>query len=134
MTAIIDIEGIGEKYAAKLKAAGVATVEALLDQGASPKGREEIGKKTGIDHALILRWVNHADLFRIDGVAEQYADLLERAGVDTITELAQRKAEHLVQKITAVNQEKKLVRKLPTQEQIENWIEQAKKLKRVVTY
>jgi predicted flap endonuclease-1-like 5' DNA nuclease len=83
---------------------------------------------------LILEWVNHVDLFRIKGVGEEYSDLLEEAGVDTVPELAQRNPEHLHQKLVAVNQEKKLVRQLPTQAQVSNWIEQAKRLPRVIAY
>ena len=83
---------------------------------------------------LVLEWVNHVDLHRIKGVAGQYSDLLEASGVDTVPELAQRNAAHLFEKIQAVNAEKKLVRRLPTQKQVSNWIEQAKDLPRVVTY
>jgi predicted flap endonuclease-1-like 5' DNA nuclease len=133
-TSILDIEGVGPAFAAKLKEAGIGTVEALLAQGASPKGREEIVAKTGIDHAKILKWVNHADLFRIKGVASEYSDLLEAAGVDSPVELAHRKAEHLTAKMVAINAEKKLVRKLPVEKQVANWIEQAKKMPKVVTH
>jgi len=93
-----------------------------------------IAEKTGISGTLILRWVNHVDLFRIKGVGEEYSDLLEEAGVDTVPELAQRNPENLYQKLVAVNQAKKLVRRLPTQAQVSDWIEQAKRLPRVVTY
>ena len=134
MTAIIAIEGIGEKYAAVLKGIGIATVEALLMAGATPKGRQEIAEKTGLSDKLVLEWTNRADLFRIKGVAEEYSDLLEASGVDTVVELAQRNAEHLFQKIVATNEEKKKVRKLPTQGQVADWIEQAKALPRVMTY
>jgi len=134
MTKLTGIEGIGKVYAQKLEEAGIATTEALLKQGASPKGRKEIAEKTGISGKLILEWVNHADLFRIKGIGEEYADLLEAAGVDTVPELAQRNPENLYQKLAAVNQEKELVRKLPGQAQVSAWIEQAKGLPRVVTY
>jgi len=83
---------------------------------------------------LILEWVNQADLFRLKGVGEEYSDLLESAGVDTVVELAHQEAENLYEKLVAVNQEKKLVRKLPTLEQVKSWVEQAKKLPRVVTF
>src|SRR5512136_2340574 len=134
MTKLINIEGIGEAYEKKLNAAGVFSIEELLEKGAAPKGRKELAAKTGIGDALILKWVNHADLFRIKGIGSEYADLLEAAGVDTVPELAQRKAENLTSKLVAVNEEKKLVRKLPVQSQVEAWIEEAKKLPRVVTY
>ena len=134
MQNVIDIEGIGPVYADKLKAAGVTTTEDLLKLGATPKGRQELAKKTGISDSLILRWVNHADLFRIKGVSSQYAELLEAAGVDTVPELAQRNAANLCQKMEEVNSGKKLVRKPPAVSQIEKWIDEAKKLPRQVNY
>lgn len=134
MTKLVQIEGIGEAYAEKLQGAGVATTEALLKQGATPKGRQEIAEKSGVGDKLILKWVNRADLFRIKGIGEEYADLLEVAGVDTIPDLARRNPENLYQKMIEINQEKKLVRKLPSQPQVSDWIEQAKSLPRVVTY
>ena len=134
MASIVEIEGIGEAIAAKLKEAGVGTVEALLEKGASPKGREELAAKTGIDHAKILKWVNHADLFRLKGVASEYAELLEAAGVDSPSELGHRVPANLVEKMTTLNTTKKLVRKLPTLSQVTGWIEQAKALPKIVTH
>jgi predicted flap endonuclease-1-like 5' DNA nuclease len=134
MTKLIAIEGIGQVYGEKLQAAGLSTVEALLEQGATPKGRQALAEKTGISGHLILEWVNRADLFRIKGVGEEYSDLLEAAGVDTVPELAQRKAENLHAKFVEVNAAKKLVRRLPTQAQVAEWIEQAKQLPRAITY
>lgn len=134
MARLTEVEGIGAVYAKQLQEAGVGTTQALLNKGASPKGRQELADKTGISPKLILEWVNHVDLFRIRGVAEEYADLLEEAGVDTVPELAQRKAENLYQKLAEVNQAKKLVRKLPAQSQVSDWIQQAKNLPRVITY
>ena len=134
MAKIIDIEGIGEVYAGKLAEAGLATTQALLEAGATPKGRKEIGEKTGISDKLILEWVNHVDLYRIKGVGQEYSDLLEEAGVDTIPELAQRNPENLYAKLREVNAEKELVRRLPAQSQVGDWVEQAKGLPRVITY
>jgi predicted flap endonuclease-1-like 5' DNA nuclease len=134
MTKLIDVEGIGPVYAAKLQGAGIGSAEALLEKGAAPKGRKEIAEKSGISDALILEWVNHVDLYRIRGVGSEYADLLEEAGVDTVPELAQRKPDHLLEKMTAVNAQKKLVRRLPVLPQVQSWVEQAKKLERKVTY
>lgn len=134
MTKIIDVEGIGKVYAQKLKGAGLSTVASLLKKGASPQGRKEIEEKTGISHKLILEWVNLADLFRIKGIGEEYSDLLEEAGVDTVVELSQRNAENLHQKLVEINLQKKLVRQIPGLSQVTKWVEQAKKLPRVVTY
>jgi len=134
MANLLDIEGIGPVYAEKLQKVGVKSVEALLKLGATPKEREELAEKAGIDKKLILEWVNRADLFRIKGIAEEYSDLLEAAGVDTVVELATRNAENLLAKILEVNKIKKLVRRVPTLSQIEKWIEQAKQLPRAIHY
>jgi len=134
MAKIIDVEGIGPKYAEKLIKAGVSTTGVLLKAGATPRGRKELAEKAGIGETLILEWVNHVDLYRIKGVGSEYSDLLEAADVDTIPELAQRKASNLTEKMAAVNLEKKFVRKLPVEKQVADWIEQAKKLPRVITY
>jgi len=134
MTKIDDIEGIGSTYAAKLESAGVKSVEALLTTGSTPKGRKDLSGKSGIDETLILKWVNRADLARIKGVGSECADLLEAAGVDTVVELGNRKAQNLVDKMTEVNETKHLVRKLPSLSQVEDWVKQAKELPRAVTY
>ncbi|WP_297445602.1 DUF4332 domain-containing protein [Desulfurobacterium sp.] len=131
---ITEIEGIGNAYAEKLAEIGIATVEDLLEKGATAKGREEISEKTGISKKTILNWVNRADLMRIKGVGEEYADLLEAAGVDSVPELARRNPENLYRKLKEVNEQKKLVRQIPGIKQIENWIEQAKELPKKVTH
>jgi predicted flap endonuclease-1-like 5' DNA nuclease len=134
MPAIIDVEGIGPKYAEKLKGAGIKTTDKLLKVGASPKGRKELGEKTGIGHELILDWVNHVDLFRIKGVGSEYADLLEKAGVDTVVELAKRVPQNLVDAMAEVNKKHKVVRRLPVLKEVVKWVDQAKKLPRAVEY
>ena len=134
MANLLRVEGIGEVYTQKLSDAGIKTTNALLKQGATSKGRKEIAENTGISETLILEWVNHVDLFRIKGVFEEYADLLEEAGVDTVKELAQRNPENLYKKLVEVNEQKKLVRQLPGKSQVENWVTQAKQLDRAVFY
>ena len=134
MASILDIEGVGEAQAAKLRATGIGTTEALLEKGATAKGREEIAASTSISGKLILKWVNHADLFRITGVAGEYAELLEAAGVDTLPELAQRNAANLTKMLAEKNETRKLVRRVPTESQVTGWIAEAKTLPRQVTY
>jgi predicted flap endonuclease-1-like 5' DNA nuclease len=134
MANVIAVEGIGPVYAQKLKEAGIGSTDALLAAGATPEGRKDIAAKTGIGDSLILRWVNHVDLFRIKGVGEEYSDLLEVAGVDTVVELAQRQPANLYPKLVEVNQAEKRVRKLPTQAQVKDWVKQAKKLPRKISY
>lgn len=134
MPSIIDIEGVGPVFAKKLKEAGIATTDALLVAGATPKGRKELAAKAGIDETKILEWVNRADLYRIKGVGSEYSDLLEAAGVDTVVELAKRVPANLFAKMVEVNTAKKLVRKMPIEPQVKDWIEQAKALPRKVSY
>jgi predicted flap endonuclease-1-like 5' DNA nuclease len=134
MTKLTEVEGIGAVYAQKLKELGIDTTEELLEKGATPKGRDGIAEQSGISKKLVLKWINRADLFRIKGVGEEYADLLEIAGVDTVPELAQRNPENLYQKLLEVNQEKDLVRRAPSQDQVSAWVEEAKNLPRVITY
>lgn len=129
-----DIEGIGPSYAAKLEAAGVATPKQLLEVAGSRTGRKQLAEKSGISGETLLRFVNRADLTRVKGVGTQYSDLLEAAGVDTTRELARRNPEHLLEQLTKVNAEKKLVRQLPTQAQVEGWVESAKSLPPAVDY
>ncbi|HKI17160.1 MAG TPA: DUF4332 domain-containing protein [Isosphaeraceae bacterium] len=134
MSDVIEVEGIGAAYAQKLKQAGIATTDAMLKAGATPAGRQKIAEKTGISGKRILRWINHVDLFRVNGIQKQYAELLEAAGVDTIPELAQRDPSHLHPRLAEVNKKKNLVNKLPGQDQVADWVSQAKKLPRVITY
>jgi predicted flap endonuclease-1-like 5' DNA nuclease len=134
MAKILDVEGIGPVFAQKLMDAGIKTTGKLLAKGATAKGRAEIEEKTGISHSQVLEWVNHVDLYRIKGVGQEYSDLLEEAGVDTVPELAQRNAENLHAKLVEVNEMKKLVRQLPSQRQVADWVAQAKMLPRVIQY
>ncbi len=131
---IIDIEGIGEVYAPKLQAEGIETVEQLLDRCAAPAGRKELAEKTGIAEKLILKWTNHADLFRINGIAPQFAELLEAAGVDTVKELRHRVAANLAAKVAEVNEEKHLCGRVPVESEIQRMIDQAKELEPRMTY
>ena len=131
---IESIEGIGPKYGAALRSAGVRTVDNLLEAGASKKARGDLAEKTGISEIRVLKCVNMADLFRINGVASQYAELLECAGVDTVKELKMRNAENLASKMSEVNEDKNLVRRTPSVTVVQDWISQAGKLPPKVTY
>lgn len=131
---IAAIEGIGSVYAAKLREQGVKTTEALLKVGADPAGRRQLAQATGLDEDNILGWVNRADLMRVKGVGEEYSDLLEMSGVDTVKELRRRNPENLHKTMTTVNQEKRLVRRPPSLSEVERWVDEAKSLPPVVTY
>jgi len=128
------IEGIGPQYATKLEEQGVRTTDSLLNYASHRKGREQLASSTGIPEKKILEWVNRADLMRIKGIGEEYSDLLEVAGVDTVKELANRNPENLHRSLLETNAAKKLVRHYPSLSQVQNWVNQAKNLPAVVTY
>jgi len=134
MSKLSDIEGIGAVFSDKLEAAGINSIEALLENCCEKSGRQTLAEKTGVSEKMILDWVNRADLARVKGVSTQYADLLEAAGVDTVPELAQRNAENLHKAMAEVNEAKHLVRQLPSVAQIQDWVDQAKTLPRVITH
>ncbi len=131
---IESIEGIGPSNGAALRDAGIATVEELLKLCCDKNGRAAVSAKTKISEARILKWVNHADLFRIDGVAGQYAELLEAAGVDTVKELRNRNADNLAAKMAEVNKARNLVRRTPSVKSVAEWVRQAKMLSPKVTH
>ena len=131
---IVEIEGVGEVYAEKLTAAGINKVSELLEKCADPKGRKELAEATGIAEKNILRWTNHADLFRINGVGPQFAELLEAAGVDTVKEFRHRVAENLQPKLEEVNAARRICGRVPVVAEIQKMIDQAKELEPKVTY
>lgn len=131
---IEELEGIGAAYGEKLRAAGISSTDKLLEACRTKKQRKEVAEQTGLDEAKILKWANMTDLFRISGVGSEYAELLEAAGVDTVKELAHRKAENLLAKMEEVNEAKKLVRRTPSIKNVEAWIAQAKELPRALEY
>jgi len=131
---IIDVEGIGPKFAEKLHAANIQTTEDLLREGRTPGGRNRLSEASGISTGMLLEWINHADLMQLKGVGSEYADLLEAAGVDTVVELARRNAKNLAAAMADFNTQKELVRRVPSEAVVEGWIAEAKTLGRSVEY
>lgn len=131
---ITDIEGIGPATQEKFVAAGITTVEQLLEKGAEPAGRKELMEATGLAKEKMLAFVNMADLFRLKGVGSQFAELLQASGVNTVVELSKRKPENLHAKMLEVNEEKHLLKSPPSLEKITAWVEEAKELPRKVNY
>ena len=131
---IIDIQGIGEAYAPKLIAIGIKTPDELLEACLTPGVRKKVADKTGISGKLILKWANHADLFRISGIGPQYAELLEATGVDTVKELRHRVPANLTAKMVEINKVKNLAQRDPSEKEVTKWIEEAGKLEAKMTY
>lgn len=131
---IQDIEGIGRVMAEKLGAAEITNTDQLLERGSTPEGRKQIAEVAGIGRAKILKWVNMADLFRIRGVGSEFAELLESAGVDTVSELATRRADNLAARMAEVNERRKLTRRVPSVDLVTGWVDQARALPRKVEH
>lgn len=136
MPTISAIEGIATKNADKLRSVGIRTTEALLERGATKKGRAQIVTEAKITEKQCLTWVNHADLMRIKGVSGQYSELLEAAGVDTVKELKRRNVANLTEAMEATNNRRrnKLVQRVPSEKVVQKWVDQAKVLPPAVTY
>lgn len=131
---VIAIEGVGETYAAKLIEAGIQTADQYLAATTKPAQRKALAAQTGISDKLILKWANHCDLYRIHGVGPQFAELLERAGVDTVKELAHRVPENLHKKIEETNEKYNLVNRVPALKEIQKFVAEAKELPTVLEY
>lgn len=131
---IENVEGIGPVIGGKLRAAGVKDTDALLAMAKTSALRKALGEKAGLTGKQVLKFANMVDLYRINGIGSEFSELLEAAGVDTVVELARRKADALAKKIAEVNQAKKLTRRVPTEADVSKWIEQAKTLPRVLEY
>ncbi len=131
---LIDIEGIGETYASKLANIGLTTPENYLEVACTASGRKKIAEDTGISSALILKWANHCDLIRINGIGPQYAEMLEIAGVDTVKELRHRVPQNLQAKLAEVNAEKNIANRVPSVSEVEKWVAEAKELACVMAY
>jgi predicted flap endonuclease-1-like 5' DNA nuclease len=134
MARLIDIEGVGKFHAERLEKLGISTQEDLLRACSTPSGRADLAARGNLTMEQVLNWANRADLARIKGIGDHYADLLEAAGVDTVPELAQRNAEHLHARLTEVNGDKFLVDRLPGASEVSDWVTEAKSMPRALHY
>jgi len=131
---IEEIEGIGPAYAAKLAPAGIKTTEELLKLCCNADGRKAVAEKTGLSTTQLLKWANLADLMRVSGIGSEFSELLEAAGVDTVKELRNRRADNLAAKMAEVNTLRKLARAVPSEKVVRDWIEQAKTLEPLISH
>jgi predicted flap endonuclease-1-like 5' DNA nuclease len=131
---IIDVEGIGAAFAEQLAGAGVFTTDDLLREGGSRAGRASVAERTGISEKRLLEWVNHVDLMRIDGVGSEFSDMLEAAGVDSTAELAQRNAAKLAETMAELDMARNTTRRIPSEKEVQGWIDQAKSMEKVVSH
>jgi predicted RecB family nuclease len=131
---ITDIDGIDGEAADILKSVGIRSTERLLDMARTVRGRKMLAMKTGFDEKRLLCWANVADRMRIKGIRKEYAELLQAAGVDTVKDLKYRNPANLANAMAEANKKRKMVRLLPSEKVVGNWIENAKKLQLKISY
>lgn len=131
---VIAIEGVGEEYAKKLNEIGIKYAEDFLESVRTPAQRKEIAEKTGISPKLIMKWANHCDLMRINGIGPQYAEFLEVAGVDTVKELSHRVPENLLAKLEEVNNVREMTKRVPALKEVRRYVKEAGELPPVLEY
>lgn len=100
---VLLIEGIGEKYAARLNAWGIITIPQLL---AAEPGR--IAKCAQCTQELAREWQSMGLLMQVKGIGAQYAEILVMAGIKTVAELAQSDPERLLARIDAIEESRKV--------------------------
>ena len=105
-----------------------------MDAAKNLKGRKSLTEKTGVDEKNLLRIANKIDRMRVKGVGQDYAELLQAAGVDTVRELTHRNPAKLAAAMAAANAIRKLVRLLPSEQTARRWIENARNLPLQITY
>jgi hypothetical protein len=132
--AIADLQTLDPSAVSRLKDIGIRTTDKFLESARTPRGRRLLSEQIGCDERRILRWANLVDRMRIKGIGEDYAGLLEAAGVDTVRELKYRNPQRLAQAMADVNKNRKLVRLLPSEKAVERWVEAARTLPLKISY
>lgn len=88
------VEGIGPVYSKKLRSAGLEIIEDLCLCDA-----DQVAKDSSIQPELVHKWQNMGRLQAINGIGPQYSELLVRAGILTMADLAVQKPEPLAKKL-----------------------------------
>jgi len=124
---LTDIITLEEKHAQLLAKAGIKNIEDLL-----PLTRyqlQQLARKLGVTVNLLDSWQEHADLMRISGVTPEYAHLLNKTGIDSVKEFANRNPKNTFEKLKRYkNENPKIVLKLPSEKMVKEWINIAKEL------
>lgn len=132
MASISDFDGISSRHADRLASIGIKTSDALLKYGATKRGRKELSKVTGLGEKRIHEWVKRADIIRVKGVSLRYCDLLEAIGIDTQRNLRRRNPRKLLEQMKAVNDKRSVVNRMPSEQEVADWVLSAKSLKPVL--
>lgn len=133
------IEGICPDSRGKLFDVSIKTSSALLKRCGAQLGRRSVASETGISEQLILGWVKRVDLMRVRGIGSEYSDLLEASGVETIIDLRGRKPANLAETMAEVNRQaiktrrRSIVRRAPSEAEVERWVAHASELAPMVS-
>ena len=129
-----ELRGITDTVLNALKAQGISDSDSLLETTRTPQDRKNLSSMSGVDGGVILELANRADLARVKGIGRVYSDLMEEAGIDTVKELAQRSPKNLHVKLIEINSVRQFTQRPPSEEQIADFVEQAKALPRMLEY
>lgn len=129
-----EIESIGEPQRAALARAGVIVTDHFLERCASPAGRAEAARKSGLTEEQILRWCHLACLMQLPALGPGYAQMLHRVGVDTRAALAKHDAQTVLDMLRKEKDGSRTtrVRRLPSLTNIARWVATARKTPTVI--
>lgn len=134
MGRILDLHCLDGGEANRLVEFGIGSTDRLLLIAAHKQGREDIAEETGIKEERLLQLVHVADLLRVKGVGPEYCLLLDEVGVHTLKQLGRRSAERLYEDLIERNDESRVVRRMPSPSDVDDWVEGAKLLDSLIRY
>lgn len=121
------INGIGPGYADQLRDAGISGIAEFIERTDSADLITELAGATGISAANLEGWRQQVDLTRVDGIGPSYEMLLHRAGVWTLSQLAEIDRARLASDLGEIDTPD-VPEHIPSHETIEEWSREAKTL------
>ena len=125
---VSEIKGVGPQDAAKFQREQIHTVDDLINRAQTHQQRTELAKRVGVPPQQFAEWHNRASLMRLKGISTEMANLLEESGVESVKELQHRKADTLTIKLKETNETKHLTHRIPSHDQVQEWIVEARTL------
>ncbi|MEA3165342.1 MAG: hypothetical protein QOJ26_186 [Thermoplasmata archaeon] len=100
---VLLLEGIGNKYAARLNALGIISIPQLVEARAS-----EVAAQLQVEQGLVEEWQAMGRLLPLSGIGPQAAELLARGGIRNIQQLASQDPLDLSLKLKDMEKHKKV--------------------------
>ena len=127
---VIDIEGVGPEYAARLNNMGIKNTKQLWEANAN-----KVANTIRVPVHTIQSWQRMAELISVNDIGPQYAELLERSGIHSIAQL---KAETPTKLLAAVRKKQDSLKiniqgNHLGQATVSHWIDEAKAHKATIT-